>query len=78
MGDEKVDELENKIYEDYVELSVKKAYYQKVLDTISRDDLPPCFIPKVEAFYLAEIIESLDSTMGMLKITYKEVLRGLD
>ena len=78
MGDEKVDELENRIYEDFVELSAKKEYYQKVHDTITSDDLPPCFTPKVEAFYLMEIISGLENTLEMLETTYREVLRGLD
>ena len=70
-----MNELEDKIFNDFVDLKKILSDYNKMKDVLLSDNLPPCFRAKVELPYIEEIIDGLERTIEAIEVAYKQAIK---
>ena len=70
-----MNELEDKIFNDFVDLKKILSDYNNMRDVLLSDNLPPCFSPIVDLPYIEEIIDGLERTIEAIEAAYKQTIK---
>ena len=65
-------DLRRELMDDYNYLSERVRKYLLVMETIKKDDLPPCFVPQVDFDKLFSVTASMDLALQNIEDALEE------
>lgn len=72
--EKKVESVENKTWENFNTILAIYSYYEKALEDITKEPIPPCFNSICDPKYLKFALDGLEDAMAALTMLYKNIL----
>lgn len=72
--EKKMESIEDKTWSNFKTILAIYSYYEKALEDITKEPIPPCFNSICEPKYLKFALDGLEDAMAALTMLYKNIL----
>jgi hypothetical protein len=72
--EKKVESIEDKTWLNFNSVLSMRSYYEKALEDITKEPIPPCFNSICDPKFLNFVIDGLEDAMAALTMLYKNIL----